>query len=63
MFVMLYYGASALQDVMGGLAGMDVHVDNNHPHRVLCTLRWTVWLDMRTIRLHARTVRTYGRTV
>jgi hypothetical protein len=51
------------EDVMGGLAGTYVHLDNNCLHRVLCTLSRTVQLDMRTIRLCERTVRPYGRTV
>jgi hypothetical protein len=48
---------------MGGLARTDVYLDNNHPHRVLCTLHETVRLDMRTVRLRAWTVGPYGRTI
>jgi hypothetical protein len=31
---------------MGGLAVMDVHLDNNHPHMVLYTLCRNIQLDV-----------------
>jgi hypothetical protein len=39
---MLYYGAGALHDVMGNLAGTDADVGNNLPHKALHNLRRTV---------------------
>jgi hypothetical protein len=60
---MLYYGAGALYDVMRSLAGTDVDLDNNLPHKALHTLRWTIRLCMQTIRLSTQTVRSYGRTI
>jgi hypothetical protein len=37
-----YYGAGALHDVMGNLAGTDADVGNNLPHKALHNLRRTV---------------------
>ena len=53
---MLYYSVGALYDVMGGLVGMDVYLDNNRLHKVLCILRRTVRLDMLIVGLCAWTV-------
>jgi hypothetical protein len=44
----------------GSLAGMDEDLGNNFPQK---TLRWTVRLNTRTVRLCVQTVRPYGRTV
>jgi hypothetical protein len=48
---------------MEGLARMDVYLDNNHHHWVLCIMSRTVRLNRRTVRLRAWTIRPHGRTV
>jgi hypothetical protein len=48
---------------MGSLARRNADLDNNPPHRALRILRWTVRLDMHTVRLRARTIGPYGQTV
>jgi hypothetical protein len=54
---MLYYGAGTSYDVIGSSAETDADLDNNPPRK---TLRWTIRLDSRTVRLCVRTVRPYG---